>query len=57
MNPLQQPADEDNPLTVMTVAAVQLHELYQTYVAAGFSPAQAMQIVCTVLSISAQAQP
>lgn len=40
------PAD---PVTELAAGAAQLHELYEEYLRAGFTAAQAMQIVCTVL--------
>jgi hypothetical protein len=40
------PAD---PVTDLAAGAAQLHELYEAYVAAGFTQAQATQLVCTVL--------
>jgi hypothetical protein len=46
---LEQPA---SPMTELAVNAAQLHELYLAYVAAGFSPDQAMQLLCTMLSAS-----
>jgi hypothetical protein len=38
------------PLTELGAAAVGMHEMFQAYVAAGFTEAQAMQIVCAVLT-------
>jgi hypothetical protein len=46
------PAD---PMTELSAGAVQTHELYRAYVDAGFTPAQAMQIVCAMIAASAQA--
>ena len=41
------PAD---PLTDFAACAVQLHEAYTSFVAAGFTEAQAMQMVCAILT-------
>lgn len=38
-----------SPLTALAEGAAQLHELYTAYVAAGFTPAQAMQLVCAMV--------
>lgn len=38
-----------DPVTELAAGAAQLHELYEEYVRAGFTAAQAMQIVCTIL--------
>jgi len=45
--PTDGPAD---PMTVLQTGAVQRHELYQAHLDAGFTPAQSMQILCTVLA-------
>lgn len=46
-----------DPITDLAAAAVQLHELYESYVAAGFTGAQAMQMVCTIIAASMGASP
>ncbi|WP_158079470.1 hypothetical protein [Actinomadura sp. CNU-125] len=48
------PAD---PVTDLAAMAVQLHEVYELYVAAGFTGAQAMQMVCTIIAASMGASP
>lgn len=41
------PAD---PVTDLAASAAQLHEAYEEFIAAGFSEAQAMQMVCAMLT-------
>lgn len=41
------PAD---PVTDLAAGAAQLHEAYESFVAAGFTEAQAMQRVCAILT-------
>lgn len=41
------PAD---PVTELAASAAQLHEAYESFVAAGFTEAQAMQMVCAILT-------
>lgn len=43
-----------DPMTKMAAAAAELHELYDSYVSAGFTPAQALSIICSVLTTSMQ---
>ncbi len=38
-----------SPINALAVGAAQTHELYRAYVEAGFSEAQAMQLICTML--------
>lgn len=38
-----------DPITAMTAAAVQLHEMFQALVAAGFTPEQALELTKTAL--------
>lgn len=38
-----------DPITDLAAGAVQIHELYESFVTAGFSEAQAMQLVCTII--------
>jgi hypothetical protein len=38
------------PLTVLAAAAAQMHEMLLAYVAAGFSRAEGMQMICAVLA-------
>ncbi|GAA4676788.1 hypothetical protein GCM10023347_33880 [Streptomyces chumphonensis] len=38
------------PLTALVASAVQLHELYSAYVHAGFTPAQAMDLIKCLIS-------
>lgn len=40
------PAD---PVTELAAGAAQLHEAYESFVDAGFTEAQAMQMVCAIL--------
>ena len=42
-----------DPITPLTAGAAQLHELYTSYVQAGFTEPQAMQILCTILKAKA----
>jgi len=39
-----------NEFTTLALAAVQLHEWFDSLVGAGFTEAQAMQIVCSAVS-------
>lgn len=41
------PAD---PVTDLAASAAQLHEAYEEFLAAGFTEAQAMQMVCALLT-------
>lgn len=41
------PAD---PLTDLAAGAAQLHEAYESFIAAGFTERQAMQMVCAILT-------
>lgn len=41
------PAD---PLTDLAASAAQLHEAFEAFVAAGFTEAQAMQMVCAIIT-------
>lgn len=41
------PAD---PVTDLAASAAQLHEAYESFVAAGFTEQQAMQMVCALLT-------
>lgn len=43
-----------DPVSVLAGIAAQLHELYQAYVAAGFSEGQALYLVGQVLTASAR---
>lgn len=43
----QMPAD---PITDLAAGAAQLHEAYESFVAAGFTEAQAMQMVCAIIT-------
>lgn len=38
-----------DPLSMLAAGAAQLHEAYESFIAAGFTEAQAMQLVCAVL--------
>lgn len=40
------PAD---PVTEFAAGAAQLHEAYESFIAAGFTESQAMQMVCAIL--------
>jgi len=42
--------DPQDPLTELAEGAAQLHEVFLSYVGAGFSEAQAMQIVISILT-------
>lgn len=39
-----------SPLTALAEGAAQLHELYRSYVEAGFTETQAMQLVCAMVT-------
>jgi hypothetical protein len=41
------PAD---PVTDLAAMAAQLHEAYEAFVAAGFTEAQAMRMVCAIIT-------
>ena len=41
------PAD---PITDLAAGAAQLHEAYESFVAAGFTESQAMRMVCAILT-------
>lgn len=45
---MTQPVD---PITAMAAAAVQLHEMYQAFVDAGFTEDQALELTKTALSL------
>jgi hypothetical protein len=45
------------PLTVLAAAAAQMHEQFRAYVAAGFTEAQAMQMLCAMLAAMTGRQP
>jgi hypothetical protein len=38
-----------DPMTELAAGAHQLHELYRSYVGAGFTEQQAMTLVCTLI--------
>ncbi|TDU73492.1 hypothetical protein [Streptomyces sp. KS 21] len=40
-----------DPITAMAAAAVQLHEMYEAFVAAGFTEEQALELTKTALTI------
>ncbi|MEU0818941.1 hypothetical protein [Streptomyces mirabilis] len=44
------PDDYDSPLTELAALAVQNHELYTAYVAAGFTEPQAMQLLIAIVT-------
>jgi hypothetical protein len=41
-----------SPITALAEGAAQTHELYRSYVEAGFTEEQAMQLICTMLAES-----
>ncbi|MFE2326103.1 hypothetical protein ACFXD5_19610 [Streptomyces sp. NPDC059385] len=45
---MNQPAD---PITAMASAAIQIHEMYEAFVAAGFTEQQALELTKTALLI------
>ncbi|MER6738224.1 hypothetical protein [Streptomyces puniciscabiei] len=45
------PDDHDSPLTELAAAAAQQHELYSSYVQAGFTEAQAMQLLIVTAGV------
>ncbi len=50
----QQPDIPASPLTSLQTGAIAMHELKNGYVQAGFTPQEAMQLVCAVLATSVQ---
>jgi hypothetical protein len=44
--------EPEDPITQLAAAAVQLHELYNSYLAAGFTEPQAFELVKTILAAS-----
>ncbi|WP_165969578.1 hypothetical protein [Nonomuraea terrae] len=48
--------DPEDPITQLAAAAVGLHELYVSLVAAGFTESQALHLVGQALSAAAQGQ-
>lgn len=42
-----------DPVTALAAAATQLHELYESYVAAGFTEEQALRLVVAALQVVA----
>lgn len=38
-----------SPITALAAAAAQMHELFRAYIDAGFTEAQAMQLLCTLI--------
>jgi hypothetical protein len=38
-----------DPMTVLSAAATQIHELYQSYVDAGFTEQQALELIKAIL--------
>lgn len=47
---MNEPAD---PITELAAAAVQLHELYEAFMEAGFTDRQALELVMTAMQGSA----
>lgn len=44
--------DPEDPVTELAASAVQLHELHLAYLAAGFTEAQAMELIKALLMAS-----
>lgn len=44
--------EPEDPITQLAAAAVQLHELYNSYIAAGFTDQQAFDLVKAILTAS-----
>jgi hypothetical protein len=44
--------EPQDPITQLAAAAVQLHELYEAYLSAGFTEAQALELVKATLAAS-----
>ncbi|CAM5625861.1 hypothetical protein STENM36S_08714 [Streptomyces tendae] len=44
--------EPQDPITQLAAVAVQLHELYEAYLAAGFTEAQAFELVKVTLAAS-----
>lgn len=42
--------EPENPLTALAAGAAQVHEMFTAYVAAGFTRAEALQVVIAVLA-------
>lgn len=38
----------------LAMSAIALHELYRSYIEAGFTEEQAMRIICTIMTASAR---
>lgn len=47
----------DDPVTAAAVSAAHIHELYLTWIKAGFTTEQAMRMVCALITAHAQAAP
>lgn len=47
----------DSPMTALAAGAAQLHELFRSYVEAGFTEPQAMQIICAMVTTSFRGNP
>lgn len=45
-----------SPMTELAAGAAQQHELFRTYVDAGFTEAQAMQLLCAMLAATVRIQ-
>jgi hypothetical protein len=43
-------SDPEDPITQLAAAAAQVHELYLSYIEAGFTEAQAFDLVKTILT-------
>lgn len=49
--------DKDNPFTPLAEAAFSTHELFVAYIQAGFTEAQAMQLLIGLMTASAAIMP
>lgn len=56
MSPQEPQALPASPMTELAAAAAQMHELKQAYVEAGFTNAEAMQLLCAVLTAGVRNQ-
>jgi hypothetical protein len=49
-------ADPENPLSALMVGAAMVHELWRTYVGAGFTEQQALYLVAQLLTASVRGE-
>lgn len=49
---MSQPDITPDPMTLLAAAAVQMHELFRSYVEAGFTEEQAMELLIAVMNMN-----